>query len=845
MTDNLVPEIGSLPLHLQEYSMIEDLLYIMMGIDGKYLQIIHPGDAESDDNVMDEPAPSKPLTTENEADVSWDDIAYSLDETLDPSIRQLVEKVLPIATYYMSVDAFVELHSRFEFGTVSHALSAAIRSLLKEYLILIAQLEHQFRSSPTFTLQKLWFYVQPTLQTMHSLHTLANRIRAAAIQRPSGDDDENDFEAVLEGLKGIEENKGDIQVSDKQKGGALLTMLAERLIGMSGDPKNKKLFSYLLSQASIPYLEILYAWIHRGEIQDPYNEFMVQEKKNVRKENLKEDFNDAYWEMRYTIREVAVPSFLEPLKHKILVAGKYLNVVRECGITILGPETSEDDGTALEQGPQPSTENSTDTQSHREENKENQPIESGRKETPKKAMAAVDGISMRGDILMAIDGGRFVQDLEAAYKYANRTLLDLLLKDQQLLSRLRSLKRYFFLDQADFLAPFLDVAKEELKKPTKDIVITRLQSLLDLTLRNPSSVAAYDPFKEDVKVGMSSLKMVDQLLRIINVAGLDGTAAHLAAGGNDGRWIGNATAGLRDSLQNIGDLASSLYGFQSIHSDKASNDGSTTASTIVGQSNPRDGLNGFNALTLDYTVTFPLSLIISRKALTKYQLIFRHHLYLRHTESLLSETWIEHKSPLWKRPSKHTDINRWKYRMFALRNRMIVFVQQFSYYISNEILEPNYNQLKDDLSKVSTVDQVLQIHSDFLDSCLKECMLTNSKLLRIYSKLMSTCVLFANYTEKFTHALGVLEKQYNAEKFGVASGKFGNTSGITLESQSRALHKIDENFSYHMKLLIDALNYYSATETLQFLCLVVRLDYNSYYGKDQNKERSRYEGERL
>lgn len=69
---------------------------------------------------------------------------------------------------------------------------------------------------------------------MHSLHTLANRIRAAAIRRPSGDDDENDFEAVLEGLKGIEENKGDIQVSDKQKGGALLTMLAERLIGMSG-----------------------------------------------------------------------------------------------------------------------------------------------------------------------------------------------------------------------------------------------------------------------------------------------------------------------------------------------------------------------------------------------------------------------------------------------------------------------------------------------------------------------------------------------------------------------------------------------------------------------------------
>jgi hypothetical protein len=99
-----VPEIGSLPLHLQEYSMIEDLLYIMMvcrptmsfvatalvcsanpifqGIDGKYLQIIQPGDADSDDNGMEEPSPPKPLTTDNENDISWDDVAYSLDETL-------------------------------------------------------------------------------------------------------------------------------------------------------------------------------------------------------------------------------------------------------------------------------------------------------------------------------------------------------------------------------------------------------------------------------------------------------------------------------------------------------------------------------------------------------------------------------------------------------------------------------------------------------------------------------------------------------------------------------------------------------------------------------------------
>ena len=75
---------------------------------------------------------------------------------------------------------------------------------------------------------------------------------------------------------------------------------------------------------------MLHSWIHHGEIRDPYGEFMIQERKNVKKENLKEDFNDAYWEARYTIRDKTIPPFLIPFKNKILLAGKYLNVIREC-----------------------------------------------------------------------------------------------------------------------------------------------------------------------------------------------------------------------------------------------------------------------------------------------------------------------------------------------------------------------------------------------------------------------------------------------------------------------------------------------------------------------------------
>lgn len=47
--------------------------------------------------------------------------------------------------------------------------------------------------------------------------------------------------------------------------------------------------------------------------------------------------------------------------------------------------------------------------------------------------------------------------------------------------------------------------------------------------------------------------------------------------------------------------------------------------------------------------------------------------------------------------------------------------------------------------KVSNVDDVLAYHTDFLNNCLKDCMLTNPQLLKIVHKLMMVCVTFSNF----------------------------------------------------------------------------------------------------
>lgn len=62
---------------------------------------------------------------------------------------------------------------------------------------------------------------------------------------------------------------------------------------------------------------------------------------------------------------------------------------------------------------------------------------------------------------------------------------------------------------------------------------------------------------------------------------------------------------------------------------------------------------------------------------------------------------------------------------------MLSFVQQTLAFVTSEVLEPNWRALEAKLAKLTTVDQLLRDHVDFLDMCLKGCMLTSSGLLTV------------------------------------------------------------------------------------------------------------------
>lgn len=196
-------QIGTLPLKAQERHIIEDFLFLLVGVEGKY------------------------ITIKDEIDKKHH-CTFTIDPTLDPSLQEIVNRMLSICSNYSIVCRFIEEGLAFEKGLVSHGLCSAMRSLFKDYFVTIAQLEQQYLQGD-LSIQKLWVYIQPSLKTMDILGNVAIMIEKAGC-----------------------------------KGAAILSLLHEKIESHTGDPKGKDLCFYLTQTACAGYFRILQGWIYEG-----------------------------------------------------------------------------------------------------------------------------------------------------------------------------------------------------------------------------------------------------------------------------------------------------------------------------------------------------------------------------------------------------------------------------------------------------------------------------------------------------------------------------------------------------------------------------------------------------
>ncbi|XP_059665611.1 gamma-tubulin complex component 2 isoform X2 [Cornus florida] len=281
----------------------------------------------------------------------------------------------------------------------------------------------------------------------------------------------------------------------------------------------------------------------------------------------------------------------------------------------------------------------------------------------------------------------YLECIKTAYDFASGELLNLIKEKYDLIGKLRSIKHYLLLDQGDFLVHFMDIARDELAKRPDEISGEKLQSLLDLALR--TTAAAADPCHEDLTCCVERSTLLQR-------------------------------------LSTLKDLESSR-----------------TASDSNDLEEPVN-ITGLETFSLSYKVQWPLSLVISRKALTKYQLIFRFLFHCKHVNRQLCGAWQVHQAV---RP---LDIKGTAISVSSLLCRsMLKFINSLLHYLTFEVLEPNWHVMHTRLQTAKSIDEVIQIHDFFLDKCLRECLLLLPVLLKKVERLKLICLQYASATQWF------------------------------------------------------------------------------------------------
>eukprot|EP00177_Eucheuma_denticulatum_P000100 GFKZ01000173.1.p1 GENE.GFKZ01000173.1~~GFKZ01000173.1.p1 ORF type:complete len:713 (-),score=85.62 GFKZ01000173.1:1678-3816(-) len=597
------PPLRTYPLASQQALAIDDALYALLGMRTSYTSI-----GSQEESAIYEPQPSLLLHAA-------------------PEVSPLLARILPLASYHAAISAFVEKTrvAKRGCGFVPQAVSLALSELLTDYRALILNLEEALHKG-NLHLQKLLYYIQPGLRTMALLHSV-------------------------------------VVACNGKNGGAVLDALYKLAMTHVGADDVGHVLEFVVGKAAAPVFAIMDVWIRTGVIDDPYDEFFISE-------------NNAYaggasgatiatsssaWELRYAVNRENLPDFLAPFVENVLRSGKYLNVLRECGL---------------------------DAAKVAAKSVKNQRDRAGLLTSADFPFAHFE---LSGEVLLGPEASRRIASVvENSFTVSSRALMEYLDEEIKIMQRLRSLRRYFLLEQSDFLATFFDAAATELGKRRQDVSRSRLASLLELSMR--TSASSHDAFQDDV---LSILCHADFASQILSVALGDG------------------------------------------RSGDHSNSGRSGVNTI----------SGYESFALDYRLRWPVSLIVSSMEILKYQFIFRYLFYCKYVERELEECWKYHiraKGPLWKAPSSIV-------RSFALRNRMLQFIRNILYYTTADVLEPNWRVMEVNIRRASTVDELMMHHAKFLDISVEQSLLSNETHLRVFKSVAETCISFATYSEKYSY----------------------------------------------------------------------------------------------
>ncbi|VFQ68641.1 unnamed protein product [Cuscuta campestris] len=479
----------------------------------------------------------------------------------------------------------------------------------------------------------------------------------------------------------------------------------------------------------------LMSWMVYGILHDPYKEFFIgrQDDKDVETDSSSDvipkfahlstsDVSLTDWHLGFHISLDMLPDYIPMgVAESICFAGKAVRVLRNPSSTF------QFNNAALNQQAQSVQKRYEFTEVSFQKN------------------SSMDFQSVGEDLLPQSEADKIeslLQDLKESSEFHKRTfemavdsikaiaashLWQLVVVRADLNGHLKALKDYFLLAKGDFFQSFLEESRQLMRLPPR-------QSTAEADLMVPFQLAALKTIgDEDKHFSRVSLR-VPSFGIPLKTAQRDLPKPNANA---DGELGGQSDASLEMSL------------------------------------------DGWDAISLEYSVEWPLQLFITQEVLSKYQRIFQYLLRLKRTQMELEKSWAssmhQDHSDFAKHRNDHSKPSTSQQRrqhirpMWHVREHMAFLIKNLQFYIQVDVIESQWNVLQSHIQNSHDFTELVGFHQEYLAALISQSFLDIGSVSRILDGIMKLCVQFCWKMENQVGNGDMGELEHIAEEFNKKS----------------------------------------------------------------------------
>ena len=745
IVDKSKEKLSSLNSTEQDKILVNDLLLVMLGLEGKYIKRVVNTTSYKDFKVEFEIEP------------------YLDNPSCDPPLLSLTNLILPMGYYYSSLTYFLNMGAKPELGLVVKGFCDGLKKILREYILFVNQLEeHKNNINSNINLQQLWWVCQPSIKLLECLHKLCQKCFMV-------------------------------------KGGALLNIIYSAFLH-ENDTQIKNIYKYLLNKSFTPFFDMIKLWVCHGflENEHDFQEFMIFSPKSYIKEKLNDYYRELFWETKFILSENNIPTFLQKIATKILFIGKSYNIIKECGKNIKCPFEQE-----LEMFRDKENE---------EENGINDIIKNNFNLYKKNDIVDFNGNNNTNYLYkksnqMIFETERIIEFenlIDRIYQWINDTLKNILFDEKDLLLMIESFKKYFLMEAGDFYNDFIEMNLELFNKGLNKI---REENIY----KKDESFLKFPIIKEEEQ---KNYKIFKFLITNMTVEDLK-------------KYYSNYHKILKANENDITKITSQLEKIDKYINRKKSEE-------------PKENVKVVECIEIEPEISWPLNLIFSKKNIMKYKLLFRQLIRLKFIEKLLNNTFMIQQN------CKELNIQNKFKESFFLRDCMINFIKNLIYYLFNEVIEPNYLKLIKNLQEAKSMEEVINYHDKFLDTCLNEGLIIDNLKGKL-NDILNCCYYYCHLIYQYNSTIRMKSQEIMSELINKKIDNYGNEyqrrtnknkeknyalkqAFLKVENTYKNyLDKLTSGYNTRLKNFLDTIKKINDNHKTNLANLLIKIDYNNYY----------------